>query len=90
MSKELNKGDFLSFEELFTKIQTEVQGKSFKGQPFDEELASGFRKIYLFLDNILTRAGIKPIIASAAGSQHCADHHESKADTTKILHILET
>ena len=89
MSKELNKGDFLSFEELFTKIQTEISVKFFKGQPFDEELGTGFRNLYLFLDNVLTRAGIKPIIASAAGSQHCADHQSSKDDTTKILHILE-
>ena len=86
MSNELNKGDFLSFEELFNKIQLEVQGKFFKGQPFEEELAAGFRKLYLFLDNVLTRAGIKP----AADSQVSTDHQTSKSDTTKILHILET
>ena len=90
MSKELNKGDFLSFEELFTKIQLEVQGKSFEGQPFDEELATGFKKLYLFLDNVLTRAGIKPIIASAAGSQHCAVQKNSESLSKKILNILET
>ena len=89
MSKELHKGDFLSFLEISNKIQMEITVKSFKGQPFEEELGNGFRKLYLFLDNVLTRAGIKPITASAAGSQHCADHHSSKDDTTKILHILE-
>ena len=63
MSKELHKGDFLSFLEISNKIQMEITVKSFKGQKYDEELATGFKKLYLFLDNVLTRAGIKPIIA---------------------------
>ena len=61
-SKELNKEDFLSLEELFNEVQMEIKDKFFKGKPFAQELANGFRKLYLFLEKVLTRAGIKPII----------------------------
>jgi hypothetical protein len=89
-SKELNKEDFLSLEELFNEVQTEITLKSFKGKPFAQELVNGFRKLYLFLEKVLTRAGIKPIIPSAAGNQLCADHQNSESLSTKILNILET
>jgi hypothetical protein len=89
-SKELNKEDFLSLEELFNEVQTEITVKFFKGKPFEQELVNGFRKLYLFLEKVLTRAGIKPIIPSAAGNQLCADHQNSESLSTKILNILET
>ena len=89
-SKELNKEDFLSLEELFIEVQTEIKDKSFKGKPFAQEQANGFRKLYLFLEKVLSRAGIKPIIPSAAGSQLCADHQNSESLSVKNLNLPET
>ena len=50
--------DILDFEDLFNRIKVDILNKHARRVSFSEELVSGFHKLYLTIDKLLSRARI--------------------------------
>jgi hypothetical protein len=67
--------DIVDFEDLFNGILKDIHGKNVRGLSITEELVAGFQKLYQTIDQLLTRAGRKLLIA---GNSSCSSlEHEN-------------
>jgi hypothetical protein len=62
-SKTLGIKDFTDLEDFIKKLAGDIYSKEVRKEDTSKEVVEAFQKLYLTLDESLTRAGRKPIMA---------------------------
>ena len=62
-SKTLGIKDFTDLEDFIKKLAGDIYSKEVRKEDTSKEVVEAFQKLYLTLDEALTRAGRKPIMA---------------------------
>jgi hypothetical protein len=66
MEKKLSLEDWTKFYDLVKRIESEseIYKKSCTGRDVTDDVSNGFKLLYDFLDDSLTKAGKKPVVAA--------------------------
>ena len=63
LSKTLGIKDFTDLDDFIKKLAADIYSKEVRKEDTTKEVVEAFQKLYLTLDEALTRAGRKPIMA---------------------------